>query len=65
MLTTVQVYVTAVGYAIAIGLWIPPALVYVTAVGYAVAIGLWIPPALVYVAAGCPWCAVVAGWQPA
>ena len=31
VLTTVLVYVTAVGYAVAIGLWIPPALVYVTA----------------------------------
>ena len=40
-------------------------MVYVTAVGYAVAIGLWIPPSLVYVAAGCLWCAVVVGWQPA
>ena len=44
VLTAVQVYVTAVGYAIAIGLWIPPALVYVTA-GYprcAVVVG-WQP----------------------
>ena len=32
MLTTVLVYLTAVDYAVAIGLWVPPALVYVTAV---------------------------------